>query len=257
MRILVVGLGHMGAWFVEELHTTNSIAVYDIDEKKRLHVAHGQIIETLDEIQVFDPEIIINAVDFTHTMDAFYALFPYISEKCILADISSVKTDLLNFYTTHKKRFVSVHPMFGPISAYVSDLLREHAIIISESDTVGKTFFLDFFSQRNVGVHEYSFKEHDEIISYSLSTPFITSLIFAACMTKQQAPGSTFQKHLETARGLLCEDTHLISEILFNPLTQTQITRMSDQLSMLTDILVRKDIAAMTQLLTKLRSKVE
>jgi prephenate dehydrogenase len=257
MNILIIGMGHMGAWFAEELHTDHSIAIFDTDEKKRTHGVHGTIINNLEEIKVFNPQMVINAVDFTHTLDSFYTLFPYLSSDCILADITSVKTGLPDFYALHNKRFVSVHPMFGPISAYVSDLLREHAIIIKESDPEGKKFFKDFFSQKNVGIHEFTFREHDETIAYSLSTPFITSMIFAACMTRQQAPGSTFQKHLETARGLLCEDNHLISEILFNPLTQIQINRMSDQLNVLSDIIARKDIDAMNRLITKIRSKVE
>lgn len=257
MRILINGLGHMGVWLAEELHTEHTIAVFDIDEKKRGHSPHGVIINALSQVRDFNPEIVINSVDFINTLEAFYSLFPYLSDTCILADITTVKTGLFEFYSLHKKRFVSVHPMFGPISAYVSDLLREHAIIISESDPEGKAFFTDFFTKRNVGIHEFTFKEHDETIAYSLSTPFITSMIFAACMTKQQAPGSTFKKHLETARGLLCEDSQLIAEILFNPLTQNQITRMSDQLSMLSEIIAQKDLKAMQQLITKIRSKVE
>ncbi|NIR17329.1 MAG: prephenate dehydrogenase/arogenate dehydrogenase family protein, partial [Desulfobacterales bacterium] len=68
-------------------------------------------------------------------------------------------------------------------------------------------------------VYEYTFEEHDKTIAYSLSVPFASSMVFAACMKKQEAPGTTFRKHLDIAKGLLSEDDHLLAEVMFNPNT--------------------------------------
>jgi prephenate dehydrogenase len=68
-------------------------------------------------------------------------------------------------------------------------------------------------------VFEYSFREHDETIAYSLSVPFASTLVFASVMKHQKAPGTTFKRHMDIARGLLSEDDFLLTEILFNPFT--------------------------------------
>ena len=63
--------------------------------------------------------------------------------------------------------------------ASVSNLSNENAIIITESDQLGKVFFRDLYNQLHLHVCEYSFEEHDETISYSLSIPFASTLVFA------------------------------------------------------------------------------
>lgn len=39
-------------------------------------------------------------------------------------------------------------------------------------------------------------------------------------MKHQEAPGTTFKKHMAIAKGLLSEDDYLLQEILFNPRTR-------------------------------------
>ena len=107
-----------------------------------------------------------------------------------------------------------------------------------------------------MNIYEYTFNEHDEIIAYSLSTPFTSSLVFAACMKKTDAPGTTFKKHMEIAKGLLSEDDFLISEILFNPHTLKQIESINSQLSYLTHIIKARDSEEMEKLLKRLRGNI-
>jgi prephenate dehydrogenase len=168
-----------------------------------------------------------------------------------------VKTGLHDYYKGVGKRFVSTHPMFGPTFANVRDLRDESAIIIKESDEEGKAFFKNFFQGLNVSVYEYSFEEHDKTIAYSLSTPFASSMVFAACMKKQEAPGTTFRKHLKIAEGLLSEDDHLLAEIMFNPHTVRQIEEINSRLAYLTHIIRAKDYEEMHKFLNNLRANIE
>jgi prephenate dehydrogenase len=55
-------------------------------------------------------------------------------------------------------------------------------------------------------------------------------MVFAACMKKQEVPGTTFSKHYEIARGLLSEDNYLLSEILLNPFTIEQVKSIYNRL---------------------------
>ena len=147
--------------------------------------------------------------------------------------------------------------MFGPTFANVRDLRDENAIIIKESDEEGKAFFRDFFHGLNINVYEYSFEAHDKTIAYSLSTPFASSMVFAACMKKQDAPGTTFRKHLKIAGGVLSEDDHLLAEIMFNPHTVRQIEEINSRLAYLTHIIRAKDYEEMQRFLNNLRSNIE
>jgi len=256
MRIFIMGAGRMGAWFVEELCLDHEVAVYDIDRKKLKYFINVQRLLDLKEVAVFNPELIINAVSLSNIYKAFDALLPYLSKQCILADIASVKTDLYEYYQKLGNRFVSTHPMFGPTFANIRDLSQEHAIIIKESNEEGKVFFRNFYKNLNLSIYEYTFEDHDQTIAYSLSTPFASSMVFAACMKKQEAPGTTFRRHLDTAKGLLSEDDHLLAEIMFNPYTARQIEEINSRLAYLTHIIRARDYEEMEKFLGKLRDNL-
>ena len=257
MRICIMGAGHMGAWLVEEFCLDHEVAVYDTDRRKLKYFFNVKRLLELSEIKEFEPELMINAVSLRNVYKAFSDALPYIPEDCILSDIASVKTGIHDYYKKLGKRFVSTHPMFGPTFANIRDLRDENAIIIKESEEEGKEFFRNFYEGLNLHVYEYTFEEHDETIAYSLSVPFASSMVFAACMKKQEAPGTTFRKHLEIAKGLLSEDDHLLAEVMFNPNTVRQIEGINSQLAYLTHIIRGKDYEEMEKFLNKLRNNIE
>ena len=73
-------------------------------------------------------------------------------------------------------------------------------------------------------------------------------------MKHQDAPGTTFKRHMKIARGVLSEDDYLLQEILFNPRTPEQIARIREEMEMLQDIISRRDATAMRDYLKKIRS---
>ena len=256
MRIFIMGAGRMGAWFVEELCIDHEVAVYDIDRKKLKYFIDVQRLLDLKEVAAFKPELVINAVSLSNIYNAFDAVLPYLSKECILADIASVKNDLYEYYQKLGNRFVSTHPMFGPTFANIRDLSQEHAIIIKESNEEGKVFFRNFYKNLNLSIYEYTFEDHDQTIAYSLSTPFASSMVFAACMKKQEAPGTTFRRHLDTAKGLLSEDDHLLAETMFNPYAAKQIEEINSRLAYLTHIIRARDYEEMQKFLSQLRANI-
>ena len=142
-------------------------------------------------------------------------------------------------------------------NANLSDLSTQHVIIITEGDHLGKVFFKDIYQRLRLNIFEYSFREHDETIAYSLSIPFTSTLVFASIMKHQDAPGTTFKKHMDIARGLLSEDDYLLTEILFNPNTPQQVRQIQEQLSVLLDIVEQKDTDRMKEYLTRVRKNIE
>ena len=256
MKILTLGAGRMGSWLVEELCFDHEVAVYDVDVKKLKYLFKSIRLSELKEIADFRPEMVINAVSIHNIQKAFQDVLPFLSEDCILSDIASVKTGLKDYYTNLGRRYVSTHPMFGPTFSDLRNLKDQNAIIIQESDEEGKGFFRRFYRNLGLSVYEYSFEEHDRTIAYSLSVPFASSMVFAACMKNQEAPGGTFKKHLDTATGLLSQDDHLLSEIMFNPYTVRQIEKINAQLSYLTHIIKGRDHEEMVKFLNRLRDNI-
>ena len=147
--------------------------------------------------------------------------------------------------------------MFGPTFANLGKLSEENAIVISEGDYMGRIFFRDLYTRLGLNVCEYTFDEHDETVAYSLSIPFVSTFVFAAVMKHQDAPGTTFKRHMRIARGVLSEDDTLLREILFNPRTSGQVARIRDELKELIGIIDRKDASALENFLTRIRENIK
>jgi len=81
-------------------------------------------------------------------------------------------------------------------------------------------------------------------------------MVFAACMKHQEAPGTTFKKHLAIAEGLLSENDYLLSEILLNPYTLPQIERIYEKLSALMEMIRQKNIGALHEFVGELRKNI-
>lgn len=253
MRILVLGAGKMGSFFLDLLSFKHETAVFEKDPKRLRFTYNTLRFTSLDEIREFKPELVINAVTVKYTIPAFEEVMPYLPDDCILSDISSVKTGLKNFYEKCGHRYVSTHPMFGPTFANLNQLQEENAIIINEGDYMGRIFFKDLYSSIGLNIYEYSFEEHDKTVAYSLSIPFVSTFVFAAVMKHQDAPGTTFKRHMRIAKGVLSEDDYLLQEILFNPYTPDQIEKIRKEMTELLGIIKNKDADGMKAYLTKIR----
>lgn len=256
MKILVLGAGKMGSFFLDLLSFSHETAVYEKDPKRLRFTYNTLRFTDLKEIEEFKPELVINAATVKYTIPAFKEVLPHIPEQCIISDIASVKTGLKEFYESTGHRYVSTHPMFGPTFANLNQLSEENAIIISEGDYMGRCFFKDLYSKLGLNIFEYTFQEHDETMAYSLSIPFVSSFVFSAIMKHIDAPGTTFKRHEKIAKGVLSEDDFLLQEILFNPHSAGQVERILEELTDLHDIIKEKDHDRMKAYLTKIRENI-
>lgn len=256
MRIAVIGAGKMGSWLAAMLADGNEIAVYDKDSARMDAVKGARALAGMAGLAAFKPDMLINAVSLQNTVAAFEAAAQHIPKDCIIADVTSVKAGLPEYYKKAGFRFVSVHPMFGPTFADMQSLKEENAVIIKGSDNDGAAVFRSLFGRLGIRVFEYTFEEHDRMMAYSLTTPFAASLVFAACMENTAVPGATFARHRKIARGLLSEDDHLLAEILFNPHSLGQLEKITARLEFLKHIIKGKDYEEAKRFFDKLRRNV-
>ena len=257
MKILILGAGKMGSFFCDLLSFDHEVAIYDPNPEHLKYTFNVQRFMKPEEAEAFEPELVINAATVKYTIEAFEKVLPYIPKTAILSDIASVKTGLPEFYAEKGYRFVSTHPMFGPTFASLSNLAHENAIIIKEGDEEGREFFRALYKKLRLHIEDYTFAEHDETIAYSLSIPFTSTLVFGSVMKHQDAPGTTFKRHMAIARGLMSEDDYLLSEILFNPNTSEQLEKIRTQLAELRDIVDNHDSDRMKAYLERVRKNLK
>jgi len=246
----------MGSFFIDLLSFDHEVAVCEHDPKRMRFTYNCQRLTTMEEVEEFKPELVINAVTVKYTIPAFNEILPHLPKDCIISDIASVKTGLKEYYESTGMRYVSTHPMFGPTFANLQQLSEENAIIITEGDYMGRIFFKDLYQRLGLNIYEYSFEEHDRTVAYSLSIPFVSTFVFAAVMKHQDAPGTTFKRHMKIAKGVLNEDDYLLQEVLFNPYTHDQVSQIRTELKELLDIIDRKDGDGMRAYLSKIRNNV-
>ena len=247
----------MGSFFCDRLSFDHEVAVYDPAPARLRFTYHVERFATPEEIDGFAPRLVINAATVKYTLEAFRQALPHLPADTILSDIASVKTGLPEFYAGCGHPFVSTHPMFGPTFASLSNLSNENAIIISEGDALGQAFFRELYNRLKLNIVDYTFEQHDETIAYSLSIPFAATLAFGSVMKHQDAPGTTFKRHMQIARGLMSEDEYLVSEILFNPHTPAQLEKIQRKLSELQEIVGQRDAERLHTYLGEVRENLK
>jgi len=256
MRIAILGCGHMGGWLAGELGRSHRVCGFDPIPARMEEQEGIESLQNLDELNEFEPELLINAVPLKETIPVFKSVIENVPGNCILCDVTSVKGELPEFYRGCGHEFVSVHPMFGPTFANISTLEEESAVIIRESDSDAAALFHSFFEEKGLTIFDYSFDEHDRMMAYSLTLPFVSTMVFAACMDKDTVPGTTFRKHREIAGGLLSEDDYLLAEILFNPHSMRQLERVISRMEFMRHVIRGRDYEEAVSFFNRLRENV-
>ena len=75
-------------------------------------------------------------------------------------------------------------------------------------------------------------------------------------MKELEVPGTTFKKHLNISRGLLSEDNYLLSEILLNPYTTSQIENIQEKLNKLIKMIDGRDTAGIHEFFSEIRKNI-
>lgn len=245
----------MGAWLARELTRTASVKVFDKRSGRLEKIPQSERLAGLAELRVFKPDILLNCVNLQKTIEVFQEAAGFLDSSCILADIASIKGVIPDFYRSSGFRFISMHPMFGPHFTNLKDLRDENVILISESDRCAKRFFRQFFKLFELNINEYSFSSHDELMAYSLTLPFVSSIVFSACLTQHIVPGTTFSRHKMIARKLFQEDDELLAEVLFNEGSTSQIEKICSRLEFLKHVIQARDYEEACKFFSDLRKK--
>ena len=97
------------------------------DPKRLRFVYNTYRYTTLEEIEEFKPELVINAATVKYTLDAFHQSIARFSPRIASSAILLGKDRTERVYDQCGFRYVSTHPMFGPTFANLDKLSTENA----------------------------------------------------------------------------------------------------------------------------------
>jgi len=116
LKIAIIGYGRMGKFFAKLFNNDeNEIFVFDQNNAMLDPAPQGvETMRSLNDLKKIDPDLVINAVTLSETVNIFRQCTYVVNDKTVLCDITSIKGDeLIQFYNENPNPFVSMHPFFG------------------------------------------------------------------------------------------------------------------------------------------------
>ena len=106
----------MGSFFIDLLSFDHEVAVYEKDAKRLRFTYNCYRFTKMEEIEMFRPELAINAVTVKYTLPAFEEVLPHLSHDCIISDIDYYRVN----YNQLSISYVSI-TIIGHTCLYTSD----------------------------------------------------------------------------------------------------------------------------------------
>ena len=218
-KVLVIGgCGNMGRWLCNFFEIMGySVKAFDdnVDDQFPFQLAAS----LTDGLEWSD--IIILATPMQISRDYLQKFIQERTTKLII-ELGSLKSPLLD---TIKKainnsiRLVSIHPMFGP----ETDFLSGKNIIICDTggDASDTKLVTDIFKLTSASVIEVPLKDHDRYMSFILGSAHLLNLMYASVLessginldTLTSFAGTTFSDQIRVSRAVTLENQDLYFDI--------------------------------------------
>lgn len=118
MKVAVIGAGAMGRWLVGfAKQNLGKVVVADASAAKAERVAREFGVSSVSVPEAAaEAELVLVAVPISKTPEVIKSLAGQVQRGALLADVSSVKSDVIEAMQTieAKVELVSLHPLFGP-----------------------------------------------------------------------------------------------------------------------------------------------
>ncbi len=165
----IIGYGHFGAF----LHILAQRYVPDVTLKihSRRHTPDGTLFVSLEEAAACD--VVVLAVSISAYEKTLEALLPHLGPDTIIVDVATVKAytgDLIRS-KMNGRRFVSMHPMFGPESyAKRGGDVTGFRVVVTDSELGPEEFktLCGRLTELGFSVLEKSAEDHDRDLAETL-----------------------------------------------------------------------------------------
>lgn len=210
-RVLVIGgRGSMGRFFAQSLrHSDYEVRVLEREDWGRA----AELASNIDLCLLAVP------IDVTPAVAAQIA--PYLPRHCVLADITSLKTQPVQaMLRSHPGPVVGLHPLFGPATRTMD---RQIIVVSPGRDPDACEWLLDQLTVWGNVLVQTSPEEHDEIMGIVQALRHFATFAFGQFLHARNVPllrtlelsSPIYRLELGMVGRLFAQDPHLYAEIVF------------------------------------------
>jgi prephenate dehydrogenase len=243
-RVTVVGgRGGMGEFFTQQL----SVAGHDVSilEKDDWNYASSLLAEA---------ELVLVCVPIEFTLDVIRNLSKYLAPTTALADITSIKTPIVQVMLEHHAGPVmGLHPMFGPD---IKSFLSQKIVVCPGREYNAFQWFLDLVERKGGKLIMSTPEDHDHIMvaiqaihhfsTFSLGVFMAEAGIDISRTLEFSSP--IYRLEIDIVNRLFAQDPSLYVEILLaSEERQKTIDWLAKTYSRLANLVTQKDKAALIQ----------
>ncbi|MBD3190992.1 MAG: prephenate dehydrogenase/arogenate dehydrogenase family protein [Candidatus Heimdallarchaeota archaeon] len=244
---IIGGLGIMGRAFTQLFQEDNlQVLCSDINT------------ELTNQELVRQSDIIIISVPIDQTIPVIQEIGEALTEKQLLMDFTSIKTEPIEAMLQTKADVIGMHPMFSP----PMDSLTNQTIVLTPiRDRRGwLSLVLDYFQKKGFKLQITSPERHDEImgliqvlIHFNLMTLGITlSRLEIDLSEALEYTSPTFQIELDLIGRIFTQSSELYGTIpMRNPFTRQILEQHTKTLDTLREIILKKDSESFKELFEK------
>ena len=181
----------------------------------------------------------------------------------LILDIGSLKGPLresLQALSMRGCRVASIHPMFGPDTALLSN---HHIIFVDIDSPAAMREAKELFTSTMADIVDMTLEEHDRVIAYVLGISHAVNIAFAAALAESGEPildlakisSQTFGQQMSIANNVTAENPHLYFEIqALNEYSNTSLKCLTRALDQVFRLVTSHDESGFVSLMEKGRN---
>ena len=221
MKVAVIGAGAMGQWlagFVKQ--NLDEVVVADVSATKAERVAKELGISSKSVAEAAaEAELVLVAVPISKTPEVIKSLTGQVQRGVLIADITSVKSDVVEVMKTieAKVELVSLHPLFGPGAASVKG---KDFVVVPVKPGQRYAALKNRLIELGARVTEMDAEEHDRLMAITQCMTHFVLLVYLDALKsmkglKQAEKLRTpmFATLLDLAKSVLAGNPELYGEL--------------------------------------------
>jgi prephenate dehydrogenase len=240
---IIGGRGKMGRFFVEQLVTAgHQVSILEQDDWKDAPQLLGKA------------DLVLVCVPIEHTLNAIAKASPYLSPSTVLAEISSIKTNIVSvMLESHSGAVLSLHPMFGPS---VGSFLAQNVIVCPGRNLEAGRWFLDLIESRGGKLTFCTPQEHDKMMINVQAIRHFITFSLGVFLAEEGIKGdrnlefttSLYRLQLDMVNRLFACDGSLYLHLMLCDRDRRQaITRLAATYNRLAALIVQQDREALKE----------
>ena len=220
------GMGKVFGKFFKKHGFSITLHARNLERLKNTALELDVKFESSLEESVKDADIVLVSIPISTTANMIQKISPLLKRDCLLIDITSLKTVVVNTMKRIIKNYpincLSLHPMFGPgikdMKNYVMLVLRVGG---TEKYEEVVNDLINLFELNGLLITETTPKIHDKRIALTLGVPHMFNILFLNLISRTKEPlteltkytGTTFLLQKVFAESIIQREMEMFGEI--------------------------------------------